>query len=209
MKRIQAEISEVERRERELREKKLLLTSLSNGFLTANDNVNGTISPPPSSDGSPSSMTSTSTDKDHNIDSVSSTMSDDSGISSSSSPINGQSNNRKPIPKYIRSFTVQNNIMSSGNVGPQSPPIMPLKLTRTMSTPQIYVPGTRFNATPATKGIMQRFIATRGRLPSGGLGNGVGAGMGGINGNANGLNKNDDDSFTNGKSNILVRNFSK
>lgn len=193
LKRIQAEISEVERRERELREKKLLLTGSSNGFITTTTQ-NGSDSAS-STDGSPSSMTSTSTDKDQNNDSVLSTMSDDSGISSSSSPINGQSSNRAAIPKYVRSFTIQNTVTPATAINSKMP------LTRAMSTPQIYVPGTRFNINPATKGIMQRFIATHGRLPANGGANKNG--FGAHNGNGNG----NEDMFTNGKSNILVSFF--
>lgn len=193
LKRIQAEISEVERRERELREKKLLLIGSNNGFISPAHNASDSAS---STDGAPSSMTSTSTDKDQNNDSVLSTMSDDSGISSSSSPINGQSSNRVAIPKYVRSFTLQNTVTPSTN--------SKMPLTRTMSTPQIYVPGTRLNFNSTTKGIMQRFIATHGRLPANGNvnKNGFGAGQNG-HGNSN------EETFINGKSNILVGLFMK
>lgn len=131
----------------------------------------------PISDGH-SSLSSTP-DKDPCSDSVSA-FSDDSGISSASSPINGQSANDiinapkptmttiSPPSKYIRLNTVQNAITSSPN---------PLKTTttsgvaskiisRTTSTPQIFVPGIapRFQISPAKKGLMQRFITTRGKI---------------------------------------------
>lgn len=152
LKRIQAEINEVERRERELREKKIMLTNLSNGFTAANND-------------------SLHSDKDSN-DSVSA-MSDDSGISSSSSPINGQSSNPRIIPKYIRSQTLQN--------GAQPPIVNQTshKLSRAMSTPQIFIPGARFNVSPAQKGIMQRFIASRGRIGTPSNANGA-ASVGGV-----------------------------
>lgn len=42
-----------------------------------------------------------------------------------------------------------------------------------MSTPQIFIPGARFNVNPAQKGIMQRFIASRGRIGTPTNGNGA------------------------------------
>lgn len=138
LKRIQEEINEVERRERELRDNKVLLTA-------------GTAAT-----GADTSPAYSLNEKDSN-DSVSG-LSDDSGISSSSSPINGQSSNPRIIPKYNRSQTIQNGVHA---ITP-SP-----KLTRTISTPQIFIPGPaapRFNTNPAQKGIMQRFIASRGRI---------------------------------------------
>lgn len=124
-----------------------------------------------------SSLSSTP-DKDHCNDSVSA-FSDDSGISSASSPINGQSANEcaKPnnhiTPKYIRLNTVQNTI--SASVAPKYKPPTTLAsgvaskiaMTRTTSTPHIFVPGAnapRFQINPAKKGLMQRFIATRGKI---------------------------------------------
>lgn len=134
MKRIQEEINEVARRERELRNKLNLSNEDQTNIL---DNVSG--------------------------------MSDDSGISSSSSPINGISANDKesaivinsnPI-KYNRSQTLNpTTTMSSSQ---QLLPIM--KLTRTMSTPQIFMPASkRFNVSSGQKGMMQRFIASRGKF---------------------------------------------
>lgn len=136
----------MERREQELREKKLMLTNLSNGFVAA---ANAEVL-----------HSALNNDKDSN-DSVSA-MSDDSGISSSSSPINGQSSNPRIVPKYVRSQTLQNG--STAPIVAQASQV--LKLTRTMSTPQIFVPGARFNVNPSQKGIMQRFIASRGRIGS-------------------------------------------
>lgn len=138
LKRIQEEINEVERRERELRDNKVLLTTGA------------------SSNAADSPTAYSMNEKDSN-DSVSA-LSDDSGISSSSSPINGQSSNPRIIPKYNRSQTMQNGVHT---------PAPPQRLTRTISTPQIFVPGPaapRFNTNPAQKGIMQRFIASRGRI---------------------------------------------
>lgn len=139
LKRIQAEINEVERRERELREKKNLLSQLSEGF-----GENAIVS-----FNSDSLHSSSMSEKDTNDVSG---ISDDSGISSSSSPINGQSSNSRVPVKYVRSQTLQNNSTK------QTP------LSRAISTPQIFVagPGARFN--PAQKGIMQRFLASRGRI---------------------------------------------
>lgn len=125
LKRIQEEINEVARRERELREK----ISLSNGDATAhNTQMDG-----------------------------SSAQSDDSGVSSASSPINGVSTNGLKDTKYIRSNTINptsTKLYATSN------------LTRTMSTPQIFMP-TRFNISSGQKGLMQRFIASRGKFALG------------------------------------------
>lgn len=83
--------------------------------------------------------------------------SDDSGVSSASSPINGVSTNGVKESKYIRSNTVNptsTKLYATSN------------LTRTMSTPQIFVP-TRFNMSSGQKGLMQRFIASRGKFALG------------------------------------------
>lgn len=108
-----------------------------------------------------SSLSSTP-DNDVGNDSVSA-FSDDSGISSSSSPVNGQSSNTppRPTPRYVRSNTVQNAISASTT---PSASMMSLTLSRTLSTPQMYAPAKRFNINPGRKGIMQRFIATRGKI---------------------------------------------
>lgn len=157
MKRIQAEINEVEKRERELREKKMMLTNGNGGFVTGGA-VHQIPSLTQSTEGQ-SSLSSTP-DKDHTNDSVSA-LSDDSGISSSPSPVNGQSANSTSVPKYVRSNTVQNTIGASKV---PSGSMLSLKLSRTVSTPQIHAPGTRFNIHPAKKGIMERFIASRGKI---------------------------------------------
>lgn len=159
LKRIQAEINEVEQRERELREKKMMLTSLNGGFVAGGAiNQSNGVSPSHStsagSDGH-SSISSTP-DKEPNIDSVSA-FSDDSGISSSSSPVNGQSTNglasttHSTNQRYVRSSTMANAITPS-------PSMTSLNRTQTFAT------NPRFQMNPARKGIMQRFIATRGKI---------------------------------------------
>lgn len=147
LKRIQAEISEVEKRERELREKKMLLSNLNGSFLAG-----GALSPTSSASSCVSdnhSSLSSTPDKDPGSDCVSA-FSDDSGISSSSSPVNGQSTNTSTptptIPRYVRSSTVQNAISVSSKFNQK---------------PQTHTANTRFQISPARKGIMQRFIATR------------------------------------------------
>lgn len=127
LKRIQEEINEVARRERELREK----IALANGdAVPANNNAQNDVS---------------------------STQSDDSGVSSASSPINGVSTNGIKETKYIRSNTINptsTKLYATSN------------LTRTMSTPQIFTPA-RFNMSTGQKGLMQRFIASRGKFALG------------------------------------------
>lgn len=100
-------------------------------------------------------------------------MSDDSGISSSSSPINGISANVKESASIINNNNMASNVNVAFNrshtVNPTNPSVhqlMPLlKLTRTMSTPQIFTPTTkRFNVHSGQKGLMQRFIASRGKF---------------------------------------------
>lgn len=86
-----------------------------------------------------------------------SAQSDDSGVSSASSPINGVSTNGVKESKYIRSNTINptsTKLYATSN------------LTRTMSTPQIFIP-TRFNMSSGQKGLMQRFIASRGKFALG------------------------------------------
>jgi hypothetical protein len=125
LKRIQEEINEVARRERELREK----IALANGDTSSNNTQNDSVS----------------------------AQSDDSGVSSASSPINGVSTNGVKESKYIRSNTVNptsTKLYATSN------------LTRTMSTPQIFMP-TRFNISTGQKGLMQRFIASRGKFALG------------------------------------------
>lgn len=127
----------------------------------------------PISDGH-SSLSSTP-DKDQCSDSVSA-FSDDSGISSASSPINGQSANEidppktvkahNNIPKYIRMNTVQNTISASPFKSTMTSGVASKIISRTTSTPQIFVPGVapRFQVSPAKRGLMQRFISTRGKM---------------------------------------------
>jgi len=125
LKRIQEEINEVARRERELREK----IALANGDTSSTNTQNDSVS----------------------------AQSDDSGVSSASSPINGVSTNGVKESKYIRSNTVNptsTKLYATSN------------LTRTMSTPQIFMP-TRFNMSSGQKGLMQRFIASRGKFALG------------------------------------------
>lgn len=84
----------------------------------------------------------------------SSAQSDDSGVSSASSPINGVSTNGIKDSKYIRSNTINptsTKLYATSN------------LTRAMSTPQIFMP-TRFNISSGQKGLMQRFIESRGKF---------------------------------------------
>ncbi len=88
---------------------------------------------------------------------VGSAQSDDSGVSSASSPINGVSTNGVKDSKYIRSNTINptsTKLYATSN------------LTRTMSTPQIFMPN-RFNTSSGQRGLMQRFIASRGKFALG------------------------------------------
>lgn len=95
-------------------------------------------------------------------------MSDDSGISSSSSPINGISTNnvKEMSSRYIRSNTINSATQLQKQQNNKSE--LNSKLTRAMSTPQIYVPtNKRFNVSSGQKGLMQRFIASRGKFSLG------------------------------------------
>lgn len=183
LKRIQAEINEVEQREREHREKlatatKMTMSQSSNdGDFVDDVGIDSSMSP--ISDGH-SSLSSTP-DKDPCSDNVSA-FSDDSGISSASSPIDGQSANdiinapTKSInktavttpSKYIRMNTVQNVITASPlkKTTTTTSGVASKIISRTSSTPQIFVPGItpRFQISPAKKGLMQRFITTRGKI---------------------------------------------
>lgn len=97
-------------------------------------------------------------------DGMSSSHSDDSGLSISSSPVNGAPAN-EPI-KIRKSGTFGparlNSTPANGNHQHFNP------LMRTMSTPHIFPSSTpsvrRFTTNPVQKGIMQKFIAARGRL---------------------------------------------
>ncbi|XP_055691877.1 uncharacterized protein LOC129794963 [Lutzomyia longipalpis] len=125
LRRIQEEINEVVRRERELR---------------------------------------TTTNRGQSPKTISVALTDDSGISTtSSSPVNGapaEEEDKSPTPKsaqpYNRTPTAFTFVPRNQTVpGPRVPEM----LTRTMSTPQIFQP------TPnQRRGLMQRFIASRGRM---------------------------------------------
>lgn len=153
------------RRERELREKD---ASLNDDHHTANlDNMSG--------------------------------ISDDSGISSASSPINGMSANhdkprqditvtntnnsdkhdvttlttktdQTPVP-YKRSFTVNPSSMGHSPASHHHNHTSVGTLTRAISTPQIFTPTTkRFAMNGSQKGMMQRFLASRGKYSPAGTG---------------------------------------
>lgn len=216
LKRIQAEINEVEQREREHREKlakaaKMMDPTDSDFVDDAGIDHRQTIMSP-ISDGH-SSLSSTP-DKDPCSDSVSA-FSDDSGISSASSPINGQSaneiikSNEKITTKYIRMNTVQNTITATPYKSTATSGVASKIITRTTSTPQIFVPGVtpRFQINPAKKGMMQRFIATRGKIAAASI-----AAANSINANDS-MNNNDDksNSFASKRSNssILVSDIQR
>lgn len=138
LKRIQEEINEVARRERELR-----------NAINSENSGNG---------------------EDHqtNLDTISG-LSDDSGISSSSSPINGTSSNVKDTATTLNKISNEKSMAynRSHTVNPTTAhqQIPFTKLTRALSTPQIFMPASRrFNG---QKGIMQRFIASRGKFSPG------------------------------------------
>ena len=193
--RIQEEIKEVERREQEYRQ---LISTASNITVnecetTTNDKdhqTNGlyenhndslqSLSPLPpvnganSADECSSNMPSlalsvhSTKEEDHH--------SDDSGISASSSPVNGVSVNIKKINEAnkvsnIPPLTPLNN-KEPRYIGPNcynltpEPPQQKL-MTRTVSTPMlnaIKATPRQFALSPAHKGVMQRFIASRGKL---------------------------------------------
>lgn len=92
---------------------------------------------------------------------MSTTHSDDSGFSTSPSPVNGQSAEpeNKNAMNFIPTRTIGFNVprKTTNNV-----------LARTLSTPQIFQPAPvrRFNGPAAQKGIMQKFIASRGKINS-------------------------------------------
>uniref|UniRef100_A0A1L8EG03 Uncharacterized protein n=1 Tax=Haematobia irritans TaxID=7368 RepID=A0A1L8EG03_HAEIR len=191
--RIQQEIQEVERREQEYRR---LISSVStiavnecdstdNGN-TSDDNQNDSLhslSPVPpansslggSEDGNsnmPSlalSVNSTKDDGHH---------SDDSGISASSSPVNGVSANIKKLNEASKLNAMPSTPIANREpryIGPNcynmtpEPPQQKL-MTRTVSTPllsAIKPPKQQFTMSPAHKGVMQRFIASRGKLQLG------------------------------------------
>lgn len=129
--RIQAEISEVEKREIELRNehRDLALKTAEN-------------TPPVS----PTNSDKTNEDQ----------QSDDSGFVVS--------------PSVAKKFESKNNFKKNKVVTPAAQPVTtlhkPMVLTRAMSTPQLFQvsPLKKFNMNPSQKGIMQRFIASRGKI---------------------------------------------
>lgn len=187
MKRIQAEINEVEQREREHRRK--LATAFT--MLKQSDDCdfvdNGKCDQQTITAEQRTMASTPESSKDSSCDYISA-LSDDSGISSASSPINGHSANidvdEKPTPhnndtkpKYIRQSTVRNVITANSSPyksayapGIRSGSVPAKIITRTTSTPQIFVEGMdkapRFQINPARKGLMQRFIASRGKVPN-------------------------------------------
>lgn len=139
--------------------------------------------------------------KDPNDDngSMSSTHSDDSGFSTSPSPVNGTSADETlTSPIIVEQTTVIPTVVvkqkkefiptrtSGFNVPRQMNP-----LVRTMSTPQIFTPSTgrRFNAAPVQKGLMQKFIAARGRLSTTKNTQSNQLGVGGGSGGGNNVNQ--------------------
>lgn len=100
---------------------------------------------------------------------LSSANSDDSGLSLSPSPIHSPSvSNLKDkieaVSSQLATSNGHDNTLSNGNhqlVSSQSK-----ALTRARSTPQLFQisPTRRFNPNPNQRGIMQKFIASRGRL---------------------------------------------
>lgn len=145
----------------------------------------------------------------HRLDSddccLSSANSDDSGLSLSPSPVHSPSvsNLKDKIEAQAASKLQQqingtngnttSTLMTNGTTTRQF--IMPQSnsLTRARSTPQLFQisPNRRFNVNPNQRGIMQKFIASRGRLnklqPSGATVGTVGATNGQLS-SANGLN---------------------
>lgn len=192
MKRIQAEINEVEQREREHRQKLANAITMLNQSASC-DYVDKAVFNRNQQAISPDQRTLASTpeSKDSSCDYISG-LSDDSGISSASSPINGHSSNvdadekeqqstkqqsqpqsNEFKPKYIRQSTVRNVITANSNpyksiYAPGNGTAPSKIITRTTSTPQIFVDGMqnapRFQISPAKKGLMQRFIAARGKI---------------------------------------------
>lgn len=143
LKRIQEEINEVARRERELREKMQLQQQQQQTPLEMGKDATPAASPTPS----------THEDSSSGKPSLEEAHSDDSGFSASSSPVNGVSASSEK--RYVR---------PNGYSSVPTPPPQKL-LVRAMSTPQIFTPNSRrFSFNTPQKGIMQRFIASRGRL---------------------------------------------
>lgn len=182
LKRIQEEINEVARRERELREKMnpMALEDNNNNNVKLSEQISPVSQDDHLSSSAASSLTTSVNSKEDHLDGH---HSDDSGISASSSPVNGTStntnnnsnNNVINEKKYIR---------PNGYTSIPSPPPQKI-LTRAVSTPQIFTPARRITFGPASKGLMQRFIATRGKIALNNAANGstaVGLGAGSSSG---------------------------
>uniref|UniRef100_A0A182FV57 A-kinase anchor protein 2 C-terminal domain-containing protein n=1 Tax=Anopheles albimanus TaxID=7167 RepID=A0A182FV57_ANOAL len=162
LKRIQEEINEVARREQELRE------GHSRG----------------------------SAGGDLNDDSLSSTSgnSDDSGLSLSPTPVHSPSvsnlKDKLELNEAAQLAAKENEAqsrhpMANGGTGRQYILPQPKALTRARSTPQLFhtnvtsTPPRRFNPNPNQRGIMQKFIAARGRINKLAANGGPGAGANG------------------------------
>lgn len=134
LKRIQEEINEVARREQELRQGHRLNDSMDDCLSSAN--------------------------------------SDDSGLSLSPSPIHSPSvsNLKDKIEAQAASNQINgtNGALTNGIASTRQQFTLPQSnsLTRARSTPQLFQisPNRRFNPNPNQRGIMQKFIASRGRL---------------------------------------------
>ncbi|XP_061393426.1 probable basic-leucine zipper transcription factor H [Musca vetustissima] len=192
--RIQQEIQEVERREQEYRRLISSTSTMAVGenenHESSDDQHNDSLqslSPVPpvntslnSNEDCNSNMPSLALsvnsikDEDHH--------SDDSGISASSSPVNGVSANIKKLNEAATKPQTANQTVTAPStplpakehryIGPNcyaltpEPPQQKL-MTRTVSTPllsAIKAPRQQFTMSPAHKGVMQRFIASRGKL---------------------------------------------
>lgn len=95
-------------------------------------------------------------------DGTSSSHSDDSGLSISSSPVNGAPANEPIKVRKSGNFGTARLMSTPVNGNQQFNPLI-----RTMSTPHIFPSSAsvrRFTTNPVQKGIMQKFIASRGRL---------------------------------------------
>lgn len=105
---------------------------------------------------------------DSNDDCLSSTNSDDSGLSLSPSPVHSPSVSN--LKGKIEAASNQRNMINSHdaltNENRQFVLAHSKALTRARSTPQLFQisPHRRFNMNPNHRGIMQKFIASRGRL---------------------------------------------
>ena len=143
MKRIQEEIHEVAKREQELR------TEYMRKMADAKEN--------------------TGLDSKENIsveDVVSSGNSDDSGFSSSTTQANRSTVAGNGCELITKNFKSPKYVRPNGFNAPLASLDPPKILTRTMSTPQMFpsTPIRKFNVNLAQKGIMQKFIASRGKI---------------------------------------------